>query len=195
MTHPPRRAFSHVQSEAATRRMVDLLTPFRCALVTVVFFILALTTAGSRTVADDRTIGPSGRPLPRFVSLKASEVRMRSGPGVGYPIEWVYRRAGLPVEVVAEYDTWRRVRDFEGDEGWVHQTLLDGRRTGLVIGGLQELRAASRLDAAIVARAEAGVVVGLDTCTDGWCQVAAEGVTGWLPNTAIFGLLPGERLE
>lgn len=156
---------------------------------------LGLIIAAAPAAADDRAVGPSGQPLPRFVSLKASEVRMRSGPGTGYPIEWVYRRAGLPVEIVAEYDHWRRVRDHEGDEGWVHRSLLDGRRTGLVIGGLRELRAAASAAAAVVARAEPGVVLDLETCADGWCRVSGEGVTGWLPDTALYGLLPGERVE
>lgn len=170
------------------------LTSARRALLAVACILLATgISAGGR--ADDGDVGPSGLPVPRFVSLKASEVRMRSGPGVGYPIEWVYRRAGLPVEVVAEYDTWRRVRDYEGDEGWVHQTLLAGRRTGLVIGGLQELHATADPHAAVVARVEEGVVLDLEACADGWCRVTAEGITGWLEEAAIYGLLPGERIE
>ncbi len=80
-----------------------------------------------------RKAGPiTGLPTPRFVSLKADEVNVRRGPGWDHAVAWVFHRAGLPVEVIAEFDVWREVRDSEGATGWVAGTLLSGRRTVLV---------------------------------------------------------------
>src|SRR5690606_15423639 len=78
------------------------------------------------------TLGPSGLPLPRFVSLKSGRVNSRVGPGVNYSVDWMYMKSGLPMEIVQEYDTWRRVRDADGSEGWINQSLLSGRRTAMV---------------------------------------------------------------
>ena len=88
----------------------------------------------------------SGLPLPRFVSLRSGEVNMRAGPGLQYPVEWAYRRRALPVEVVAEYHHWRRVRDREGTEGWIHKSLLSGRRTAVVVGEIRTLRSKAEPD-------------------------------------------------
>ena len=76
-------------------------------------------------------VGPSGLPLPRFVSLKSGRVNSRIGPGVNYPVDWLYLKPGLPMEIIQEYDNWRRVRDSDGSEGWINQSLLSGRRTAI----------------------------------------------------------------
>ena len=75
----------------------------------------------------------SGLPLPRFVSLRADEVNMRTGPGVQYPVEWVYKRQGLPAEIIAEFGTWRKVRDWQGTQGWIHQSMLSGKRNFIIM--------------------------------------------------------------
>ena len=96
----------------------------------------AQSTSGQTGTAENGTggrIGESGLTLPRFVSLRASEVNMRTGPGTRYPIAWVYKQRNLPVEIVDEFDTWRRIRDWEGSEGWVHQSMLHGRRSIMVV--------------------------------------------------------------
>src|SRR5690625_7287220 len=96
--------------------------------------------------------GRSGLPLPRFVSLRANEVNLRAGPGFRYPIEWVYRRSGQPVEVVDEYETWRRIRDWEGTLGWVHQSMPQRRSNVRVVAEDQLLRNGAKTDARPVAR-------------------------------------------
>ncbi len=111
--------------------------------------------------------GRTGLPIPRFVSLASAEVNLRAGPGRQYPIEVVYRRRGLPVEVIDEFDTWRRIRDWEGTVGWVHGSLLSGRRTLRVLGpegGLVTLRRAPDEGAPAVAEAEPGVIGQLERC-------------------------------
>ena len=155
-------------------------------------------TVGARpqgTEAAGREIGPSGLPLPRFVSLRAAEVNLRTGPGIRYPIEWVYARKGLPLEVIDEFETWRRVRDWQGSEGWVHQSMLSGRRGALVVGAERVLRRAPEDGAAGLARIEAGVIGRLHACTRGWCRIEAKGYGGWLPEGEIYGVHAGESVE
>jgi len=158
---------------------------------------LAVVAQEEGAPADSRQVerpGRTGLPLPRFVSLRASEVNLRTGPGVRYPIDWVYQRRGLPVEVIDEFKTWRRIRDHEGTMGWVHQTMLDGRRGVLIVDEIGILRRAPEPDAAMVARLEPGVVARLERCETLWCQVTVERLSGWLPRKAFYGLYPGEVL-
>lgn len=139
----------------------------------------------------------SGLPLPRFVSLRATEVNLRTGPGVQYPVDWVYQKRNLPVEVIAEFKTWRKIRDWQGAQGWVHQTMLGQGRFVMVLGELRTLRNAPAANAVPVARAEPGVIARLVRCPDssGWCQVEAEGRTGWLHRNEVWGVLDGEVVE
>ena len=84
--------------------------------------------AGSDTAIATGSV--SGLPVPRFVSLKSDRVNVRSGPNKDQDVRWVYTRAGMPVEVTAEFENWRRIRDWEGAEGWVYHSLLSGKRIG-----------------------------------------------------------------
>lgn len=156
------------------------------------FIALAATlVAGSAGAADDA----ESQAVPRFVSLKSGEVNLRAGPGQRYPIEWVYQRVGYPVEIVAQFDVWRQIRDADGTVGWVHQSLLSGRRTALVTGGVRTLRIEPSGSADGVALAEPGVMVDLKTCEDEWCEVAARGYTGWLRREELWGVYPQETLR
>ncbi len=159
--------------------------------------LIALMVAASGVhaahAADDQ--GGDALPLPRFASLKSNEVNLRAGPGQRYPIEWVYRRAGHPVEIVAQFDVWRQIKDSEGTLGWVHQSLLSGQRTALITGGVQSLRVEPSESASGVALAEPGVLVELKTCVDAWCEVSARGYTGWLRHDEIWGVYPNETLQ
>jgi len=142
------------------------------------------------------TLGRSGLKLPRFVSLRAVEVNMRTGPGTRYPIDWVYRRRNLPVEIIDEFDTWRRIRDAEGTVGWVHQSMLQGKRFVLVTeaNGIL-LRRDPQEDARSVARLEAGVIGQLETCGELWCVVEADGFKGWLERTQVYGIYREEEVR
>ena len=139
--------------------------------------------------------GASGLPTPRFVSLSASTVNMRAGPGVRYPITWVYRRAGVPLMVMAEYDYWRKVRDAEGTEGWMHRSLLSGRRTAVLRTGVSELRREPKDKAQVVLRAEAGVMGKLFACQGAWCEMELNDVRAWVARGDIFGALPNEEFK
>jgi len=139
----------------------------------------------------------SGLPLPRYVSLRAAEINLRTGPGVQYPIEWVYRRQHLPIEIIAEFRTWRKVRDWQGAQGWVHQGMLSGQRYVIVTGALRTLRAEADVKSRPVAKLEKGVIVRLNNCpaVSAWCQVEAGKFKGWLRKVEFWGAYPNEVLR
>lgn len=154
--------------------------------------------AGEAGTADTARPAPPGRtglPLPRFVSLRAAEVNLRTGPGTRYPIDWVYRRRGLPVEIIDEFDTWRRIRDWQGTEGWVHQSMVQGQRGLLVTGKRHTLRRRPEASAPGVALIDAGVVGVLQRCEADWCEVTLGSYSGWLRRDAFYGLYPDEKLK
>lgn len=155
------------------------------------------TSAPTAAQAGDATArGPvTNLPLPRFVSLKTSEGNARRGPGLGHRIDWVFTRAGMPLRLTAEHENWRRVEDAEGQGGWVHYALLSGVRSVLVTEDMAELRARPLPEAPVVVQVERGVVARLLECQGGWCRISAAGNRGWLPERAIWGVAPGERVE
>ena len=139
--------------------------------------------------------GAQPLPVPRFVTLAPREVNVRTGPGVRYPIRLVIRREGLPVEVVREFDVWRQVRDRDGDEGWVHKSMLSGRRAVIVLQSVQTLLRRPEKDARPVVRLEPGVIAALDTCQGDWCQVSVGGYTGWTRRDVLWGVYPDETFK
>lgn len=156
-------------------------------LSAVAGFVLCLLAATAMAAGPEKT--------PRYVSLRADEVNLRTGPGERYPIAWVYHRKGLPVEVTAEYDVWRRIRDEDGTQGWVHERMITGTRTIVVAGAVRTLRGEPERTAAPVARAEAGVIAHLVECRGAWCRIDAEGIKGWLRRDEIWGVYPDEAVQ
>jgi SH3-like domain-containing protein len=134
----------------------------------------------------------TGLPVPRFVSLAADRVNVRFGPGKQYPINWVFARKDLPVEIIAEFDTWRKIRDADGDEGWIHSSLLSSRRTIMVTGQVRELHRTPSPNSRVVLRAEPGVIGRLFDCEENWCRIEIEGRRGWLQRDEFWGTRPGE---
>lgn len=137
----------------------------------------------------------SGQPVPRMVSIKASEANVRAGPGVDYPIRWVYQRMDMPVQVIAEFEKWRKIRDWEGDEGWVHHALLSSRRTVIVTAVESTLRRVATDGAPAVARLAQGMVARAELCEPEWCLVTVQGYDGWLKRSEVWGMDPGETLR
>ena len=127
-------------------------------------------------------------PVPRYVSLKGSEGNARRGPSLSHRINWVFRHAGMPLRVVAEFGHWRRVEDKDGAGGWIHYALLSGVRTALVTQDMVELRSRPHPDANIVARAEMGAIVRLGECEPDWCRISGGGQRGWVPKSSIWGV-------
>lgn len=186
---------------AIRRALILSLALLFPALISGLFLALPQASAQDNTAGESRTVerpGRTGLPIPRFVSLASAEVNLRAGPGRQYPIEIVYRRRGMPVEVIDEFDTWRRIRDWEGTVGWVHGSLLSGRRTLRVLGAegsLIALRRAPEEGAPAVAQAEPGVIGELERCEGGWCRASLDGFEGWLRRQDFYGTLPKETLE
>ncbi|MDW8399902.1 MAG: SH3 domain-containing protein, partial [Acetobacteraceae bacterium] len=139
----------------------------------------------------------TGLPIPRFAALRSNEVNLRAGPDTRFPIEWTYQRRDLPVMIVGEHQLWRRVRDMDGVEGWVHQATLAGRRTVLVQGREQTLRARPDDASAAVAVVRPGVVGRLRRCEANaeWCEVQVGDYRGWLRRAGLWGIAPGEAVN
>lgn len=136
----------------------------------------------------------TGLPLPRFVSLRSNEVNLRTGPGTRYPVSWIYRHEMLPIEIIAEYHDWRKIRDWEKDEGWVHKSMLSGRRSIIVTGDVRDILAAPTASSPILARAEPGVIGQLVACPDEgpFCRVRIGSREGWLERSGFWGVYPDE---
>lgn len=174
-----------------------------CLLLAATMVSPLILTGIDAAHAQSAGKGPSGLPLPRFVSLKATRVNLRIGPGRDYAVAWLYTRPGVPMEVIQEYDNWRRVRDAEGTEGWVYQSLLSGERTAMAApwkaaspeNELINMRREARSNARIVARLEPGVVVNVKACDGDWCEASAEGVSGYVSQSEIWGAYPGEAFK
>jgi len=149
--------------------------------------------------AKDSTGATSGLPVPRYVSLKSDHVNVRVGPTKDNDVAWVYTRSGLPVEITAEFENWRRVRDSEGAEGWVYHSLLSGRRTAVVTMKSKDELATlyDRADPAsvVTARLQAGVVAHVRKCTNGWCRVTGKGFDGWIEQQRLWGVYAGETVD
>ena len=166
------------------------------ALVAVVMVGGVCGRAGANE--DDQSI------YPRFLSLKANPVNLRKGPGLQYPKSWVYRRAGLPVEVLRSYRRWRQVRDFDGAKGWILHTLISQRRTALVMpwahadrrekadNRLISLRKRANVRGRTVAMLEPGTLVGLKSCNRRWCLVSVSTFRGYIEQNKLWGVYPEE---
>jgi len=131
-------------------------------------------------------------PIPRYVSLKAEEGNVRRGPSLSHRIDWVYKRRNMPLEVTGEYGHWRRVRDRDGQGGWVHYSLLSGARHVIVERDLTALRVKPSDDAPVNAYAEAGVIARLGACGLDWCRIVAGKSAGWVRKSGLWGIDPGE---
>lgn len=174
----------------------------RPALAAAVLLLLAVHPA---SVFAQET--PSGLPLPRFATTRSTPINVRVGPGTRYDIAWVYVKAGTPVEIVQEFDTWRKIRDYDGSEGWVHQNLLSGRRAGLVApwrtGEQIALRAGEAEDAEVRAYLTPGFQVVISECDGSWCAIEAisqpedggRTYAGYLPQTELWGVYQGEAFD
>ena len=158
--------------------------------------LLALAAGAVRAGSDSAA---SGLPVPRFVSLKADRVNVRGGPDKDHDVAWIYTKVGLPVEITAEFENWRRVRDSEGAEGWVYHSLLSGRRTAVITmkskDELAPLYESSDQTSAITARLQAGVVAQVKHCASGWCHVAGNGFDGWIEQQRLWGVYADEKVD
>ncbi len=154
---------------------------------------LAMTLAGMGS-AQER--GPvTNLPMPRFVSMKASEGNVRRGPSLSHRIDWVFKRKDMPLQITAEYGHWRRVQDRDGMGGWVHYSLLSGVRTVIVDEDLMPIFARKDTNSPEKARLEAGVVGRIGECDLDWCWLSSGGFKGWARKSSLWGIGPDEIRE
>jgi SH3-like domain-containing protein len=177
------------------RRSINALPVDRRAVLALAG---ALILAPRASVADP--VGPVTKlPLPRFASLKTDRVNLREGPSKDHATKWVYERAGLPVEITAEFEIWRKVRDSEGVEGWVLHSLLSGRRTALVTpnkkGENSKLFARASASADLAATLQSGVIVNIRNCDGAWCLIDGDGFKGYIEQEKLWGVYPDERIQ
>lgn len=146
----------------------------------------------------------SGLPVPRYVSLKSDRVNVRRGPGFDYAIAWTFQRAGLPVEILKEFETWRQVRDSDGTEGWVLQNLLSGRRTALVTpwdvkaeprAPATPLQESASESSSVVALIEPGVLATVISCDKTWCRVSIAEQRGYIAQGKLWGVYKDEPVQ
>jgi SH3-like domain-containing protein len=154
----------------------------------------------SAAFAGDPTVGSAtGLPIPRFASLKSDRVNLREGPNKEHQTKWVYQKAGLPVEITAEFEIWRRIRDSEGEEGWVLHNLLSGRRTALVAPWGKDksvpLFKKADLASALVAQLMPNVLSNVKYCDGQWCRIFGDGFDGFVQQNQLWGVYPGEKVE
>ncbi len=161
--------------------------------------LFAVSFAPLARAAEPAAGAVSGLPVPRFVSLKSDRVNVRSGPNKDQEVRWVYTRAGMPVEITAEFENWRRIRDWEGAEGWVYHSLLSGKRTAVVVPTLKDelvpLYEKTEPEAAVAARLQSGVLAQIKGCNGKWCQVSGKDFTGWIAQERLWGAYPNEKIE
>ena len=138
----------------------------------------------------------SGLPVPRWVTIKAPRVNVRRGPSLDLDVLWTYVKPGVPVEVIAEYDTWRRIRDAEGGTGWVKAAMLDGRRNVVVTGRVNTaILEEPRSDAGEVALAAPGLVAKLISCEGAWCEISTRGYDGYVSRDRLWGVYESETFN
>lgn len=175
--------------------MTSLVQFLRVSALSAAVFLGGAALAQEGPAADP-TRGPvTNLPLPRYVSLKSAETNVRRGPSLTHRIDWIYKRADLPVQIISEYENWRRIVDRDGLGGWVHYTLLSGERTVLIDEDQTPVRSRPEAGAPEVAVFEQGVIASLDTCEINWCRIEAEGYKGWALKTALWGVDADELRE
>lgn len=180
MPHAPRRSPAHLA--------------LLCALA------IAPLGAATASAAEAVSIGPVSKlPVPRFVSLKSDRVNLREGPSKEHRTSWVFQRSGLPVEITAEFETWRRIRDAEGAEGWVLHSLLSARRTALVAPWSKEaalpLYAKSSTSSEVEAQLQPGVLASVKACDGTWCRLTGQGFDGYMQQAKLWGVYPNEKVD
>ena len=172
-------------------------------LIGFVFILISLLLTTNFANAQ-QTIGKSsGLPVPRFVSLKVDKVNLREGPSKDHKTNWIFQRAGLPVEITAEFDIWRKVRDSEGTEGWVQHALLSARRTVLISPWTKPsdkitsfaLYSKDSDNANMVANLQAGVIANVKSCNKLWCHIYGDGFDGYIQQTKLWGVYPDEIIN
>lgn len=175
-------------------------SPLKSFLLVIVLSVLLFVGQNGAVFAAKAGVGPvTNLPLPRFASLKSDRINLREGPSKEHKTVWIYQRAGLPVEITAEFENWRRIRDSEGTEGWVFHSMLSGKRMALAAPwqkeGTLQLLAKPDPNGSIVAVVQPGVQMNVKRCDGTWCRVNGDGYDGYIKQDMMWGAYAGEPVE
>ncbi len=165
-------------------------------IILLSFLFLPAVAMPAQAQDNQQIFNSSGLPIPRFVSLRSNKVFVRTGPALRYPIKWIFVRKNMPIEIIQEFDTWRKIRDVAGEEGWIHQSLLSGRRNAVIMpeGGAM-ISKKPEIAASPVAKLERGVIFKLKQCQTSWCLGEAGGFEGWIEKKSLWGVYASEELD
>jgi len=172
--------------------MFKLITMIKLFKIACFAFMLSMVAS---VIAPALAAGGSGLAVPRFVTLTSNEVNLRTGPGLKYPIEWVLVREDMPVEVTREFDTWREIKTIDGDTGWVHGSMLSGKRFVVITPYTQKVYKKASLDSRPLAQVEPGVIAEVNECSENWCYLDVLTYDGWLEKTSLWGVYDHEIIE
>lgn len=167
-----------------------MIRPWKLAMSFRILFLSLLTAMLVFSPA-----GAAEQAVPRFVSIKADEVNVRVGPGKRYPLKWTYVVSGIPVQVIAEWENWRKIRDWEGQEGWVHSAMLSSKRTVIVTGEKRIMYRRADKSSPPVARLLPGIVAEIEDCIEGWCRIEVRNYRGWLQRDGFWGVDANELID
>ena len=168
----------------------------KITVITLFLVVFALILPVKVRAQDAEVFNSSGLEIPRFVSLRSDKVFMRTGPALRYPIKWIFVQKGMPIEIVQEFDTWRKIRDVEGAEGWIHQSLLSGRRN-VIVQADEGVTLSRKPDALAkpVALLEENVQASIEECAGEWCKITSGGFSGWAQKKSLYGVYENEELD
>ncbi|HPF45503.1 MAG: hypothetical protein KDF58_02975 [Alphaproteobacteria bacterium] len=166
-------------------------------LLKILFSILLVNLGTYCALAqqEEQTMGASGYPLPRFMSLDDKITNMRTGPGLDYPIDWIYQKQDYPLKVIAEYGNWFKVMDIDGSTGWILRALLSLNRYGIIINGTQNLVKSPEEINIITLTADQDVLGAVLQCRNAWCEMEIGGFKGWIRSENIWGVLELETFD
>lgn len=167
----------------------------RRIFLAVLSLLLTINMAMAQEAPDE---GETGLALPRFVSLRSNHINARSGPGARYPIEWVYMQKSAPVEIIAEFELWRKIKDWQGSESWIHKSMLAGKRYAKIITpGENNLYEKADYQSKVIAKGEDGAVGEIIKCPkdNSFCLLKFSTINGWMPKTNIYGVYVGEVID
>jgi len=164
----------------------------RIFLVLALFCLLVSAAYAPKAFAQESSM--DNLPLPRWAVIAVDEINLRTGPGKRYPIDWVLKKKGLPVEITQEFDNWRLVHEPGGAQGWVSRTMLSSSRN-IRLQNDQSLLAKPDTSSHVVAKLQKGVIGRAEICRPDWCQIKIESYEGWLPKDTLWGVYPQENFE
>lgn len=202
------RFYNSLDSCGVIYHKLQMMPVFYYRLLIILLFSLPVFAMGgvnsyaqeeSEAINKDDPYRSTTFPLPRFASIAKEKAFVRTGPGKKYPIKWVIEKADIPVEIILEFDVWRKIRDIDGQEGWVFKSLLSGERTAFIVGNTSvSLYASQYINdefAKVIASLEPSVLVKVEECEGDACYVNAQGFKGWIARKSIWGVYADENFD